>query len=649
MSAASSDADAEVSWKAGAQAEAEALLAQRGDPSILVGVAICLFSRKEGVWREAEVEAFLPRSGRHRVIVKGKTQSVALSDERWIPLAPIPQQQKSAAAARRKRTATQAAAAPAAKEARKTSRGGAKRRAVIDIVGDKDDGGDDDADTEDDDEEEEEEEDDDDDAAVSTDEEEEESNEEDEVETEEEEEEEAATAAARSSRKRARGTRAAAAASKGKASAGASVPRPSGRAPRGKVWDPIAGQWIAKSASAAVGNADGIGGEGGDADAEAGDANLADDNAGDELLTSAGTVAPARSESTTVSSWDAAGSDLPGWSIERRVAATGRRYAVFHGPNGFRATSRAQALKGGVRRGTLQKPMEEMSVRELICERTQGVPMSSARVVRSRNRRNPGDARPPLSVEGLVPDGVFPMGGGGGRSFVFARDAEEAAELRAQQEAEEEALHGPQLAEGDDDAGEEGAAGTAGGVVQAELAEGDGTADAGGSGFTPQLRIVDGRIVLDEASLHVTAQPAQTENLAPTIEEETGAGVTSASYLNRAPSLPWSADETKRFLDALRKYGTDFSLIAELFPNRNRRQIKNKFKREEREDPPKIDALLAGNAPPRPAGSVAAAAASVTTNPAASPPLAAPLLSRTAAPSLRATAAAPIRAADAAT
>ena len=97
MSAASSDADAEVAWKAGAQAEAEALLAQRGDPSILVGVAICLFSRKEGVWREAEVEAFLPRSGRHRVIVKGKTQSVALSDERWIPLAPIPQQQKSAA------------------------------------------------------------------------------------------------------------------------------------------------------------------------------------------------------------------------------------------------------------------------------------------------------------------------------------------------------------------------------------------------------------------------------------------------------------------------------------------------------------------------------------------------------------------------
>jgi hypothetical protein len=114
---------------------------------------------------------------------------------------------------------------------------------------------------------------------------------------------------------------------------------------------------------------------------------------------------------------------------------------------------------------------------------------------------------------------------------------------------------------------------------------------ANGPGFVPQLRIVNGQIVLDEASLHVSARPSVT-NLAPTIEVDTGAGVTSASYLNRAQSLPWSPQETGKFLAALQKYGTDFSLIAALFPKRNRRQIKNKFKREEREDPRRMDLLL---------------------------------------------------------
>ena len=124
------------------------------------------------------------------------------------------------------------------------------------------------------------------------------------------------------------------------------------------------------------------------------------------------------------------------------------------------------------------------------------------------------------------------------------------------------------------------------------------TAEAGGgveeNGFVPQLRIVNGQIVLDEESLHVSARPTETIHLAPTVEEDSGGGVTSASYLNRAPSLPWSQKETEEFLAALQKYGTDFSLIAALFPNRNRRQIKNKFKREEREDPRRMDVLLSG-------------------------------------------------------
>ena len=77
---------AEERWNSGAQAEAEARIAQRGgDLTLLVGSRIYLFSRREGKWSEGSVEAFLPRSGKHRVIVRGTRYSVVLSSERWLP------------------------------------------------------------------------------------------------------------------------------------------------------------------------------------------------------------------------------------------------------------------------------------------------------------------------------------------------------------------------------------------------------------------------------------------------------------------------------------------------------------------------------------------------------------------------------------
>jgi len=437
-------------------------------------------------------------------------------------------------------------------------------------------------------------------------------------------------------------------------------PRPPGRAPVGKQWDSHQGQWVAREPATeppthlAAGTAQDYVGIATGAAAGA---------MGGEVLMGGGISAgaaypmilpPEGARTSAASRWEAAGADLPGWMVERRVAATGRQYAVYHGPQGHRATSRTQALTGGVRRGTLQKPMEEMTMRELICERTQGVPMRAARVVRMRRRKGADDA-PGADGGGPTADGEAPvggsgsafgwsdfsLGGGGGRSFVITNDAEEAEEFRRQREAEEEEARGPRLAS--EEAGEEGeeedeewdaVTGAAvaadgprgrlrrrgGGVWQDgeedrphardgengeegdedededEEDEEQGAAEgemggANGPGFVPQLRIVNGQIVLDEASLHVSARPSVT-NLAPTIEVDTGAGVTSASYLNRAQSLPWSPQETGKFLAALQKYGTDFSLIAALFPKRNRRQIKNKFKREEREDPRRMDLLL---------------------------------------------------------
>eukprot|EP01089_Gocevia_fonbrunei_P012234 TRINITY_DN2830_c0_g2_i2.p1 TRINITY_DN2830_c0_g2~~TRINITY_DN2830_c0_g2_i2.p1 ORF type:complete len:147 (-),score=45.38 TRINITY_DN2830_c0_g2_i2:4-444(-) len=48
---------------------------------------------------------------------------------------------------------------------------------------------------------------------------------------------------------------------------------------------------------------------------------------------------------------------------------------------------------------------------------------------------------------------------------------------------------------------------------------------------------------------------------------------------------------------ALRQCGSDFSMIQMLFPKRDRRQIRNKFKREEKENPFMVDEALHNHLP----------------------------------------------------
>lgn len=52
----------------------------------------------------------------------------------------------------------------------------------------------------------------------------------------------------------------------------------------------------------------------------------------------------------------------------------------------------------------------------------------------------------------------------------------------------------------------------------------------------------------------------------------------------------WGDVETELFYRALRHFGTDFTLIAQLFPKRDRRHIKNKFNKELRAVPDKASA-----------------------------------------------------------
>jgi transcription factor TFIIIB component B'' len=121
----------------------------------------------------------------------------------------------------------------------------------------------------------------------------------------------------------------------------------------------------------------------------------------------------------------------------------------------------------------------------------------------------------------------------------------------------------------------------------------------------------DGNIVADEATLTFTrdaAAQAAAHDSAPVEEfNDLTQNINRTAYMNqnrrdpadRVPvwkwkSDPWSEDETDKFYEALRMFGTDFFIISKMFPPKTRRMIKAKFTREEKLDPTRIDAALTG-------------------------------------------------------
>jgi transcription factor TFIIIB component B'' len=113
----------------------------------------------------------------------------------------------------------------------------------------------------------------------------------------------------------------------------------------------------------------------------------------------------------------------------------------------------------------------------------------------------------------------------------------------------------------------------------------------------PRMRIVNGQIVIDDRSLVVDRhkRAAATAPIMEEVEEnELSHITTSGTYMKREKNLYWSNDDNEKFYNALRMLGTDFEMISKMFPERNRRQIKLKFNKEEREFPEKISNALNG-------------------------------------------------------
>ncbi|XP_018322899.1 transcription factor TFIIIB component B'' homolog [Agrilus planipennis] len=113
--------------------------------------------------------------------------------------------------------------------------------------------------------------------------------------------------------------------------------------------------------------------------------------------------------------------------------------------------------------------------------------------------------------------------------------------------------------------------------------------------LAPQIKVgPNGEIIVDEKSLVVenkeTRINRETLQNSAVIDGDFDTGFNG--YKKNARAKFWSKSETLRFYKALNTIGTDFSLMAELFPGRTRKGLKMKFNKEERTNPSLIDRAL---------------------------------------------------------
>ena len=112
----------------------------------------------------------------------------------------------------------------------------------------------------------------------------------------------------------------------------------------------------------------------------------------------------------------------------------------------------------------------------------------------------------------------------------------------------------------------------------------------------PQLRLnANGDMVLDETSLVIeNEQQKQNRILLATsnVVYDDDLSGNYGYYKRQQRTKEWQHEETVKFYRCLNTVGTDFSLMLNLFPNRTRRDLKLKFKKEEKNNGQLIDKAL---------------------------------------------------------
>ncbi|KAI7834499.1 hypothetical protein BX661DRAFT_174956 [Kickxella alabastrina] len=111
-----------------------------------------------------------------------------------------------------------------------------------------------------------------------------------------------------------------------------------------------------------------------------------------------------------------------------------------------------------------------------------------------------------------------------------------------------------------------------------------------------QVRIVDGQVVIDTDSLVVNRSDMAGGTGEPldVVDESARTQFTnSLTYVvQRTSRKRWKPEETEMFYQKLRIYGTDFQMLAAELPGRNRYDVRNKFKVEERKNGLRITETL---------------------------------------------------------
>ncbi|KAF3549443.1 hypothetical protein DY000_02009107 [Brassica cretica] len=64
------------------------------------------------------------------------------------------------------------------------------------------------------------------------------------------------------------------------------------------------------------------------------------------------------------------------------------------------------------------------------------------------------------------------------------------------------------------------------------------------------------------------------------------------TYMNKTPRTRWSKQDTQLFYEGIQEFGSNLSMVQQLFPERTRQQIKLKYKLEERKNPLKLNDAL---------------------------------------------------------
>ena len=103
----------------------------------------------------------------------------------------------------------------------------------------------------------------------------------------------------------------------------------------------------------------------------------------------------------------------------------------------------------------------------------------------------------------------------------------------------------------------------------------------------PMVQIVNGQITVISESLELqSSRPAglAEQHLEEVVEAPSVLKATYSSFTGRAHTERWGDAETRRFYLALRECGTDFTTMLPRFPGRTQRQLKNKFRKESREN-----------------------------------------------------------------